>query len=129
MMAEDGQVGLNNVEICTSLDDILSEDLEYPSCPECRINTGYLTELSSQSEKFRCAACGMEFGNPDEVYTSRNLPRPIRDDFAACIIAGEDPEDQAKFRDVPVSEVKYNLRAANTLLCHDWIRGEIKYTG
>jgi hypothetical protein len=65
--------------------------------------------------------CGAEFGDQADISTSRTLPHPVRDDFAACVIAGEDPEDQASFREVPVEEVRSNLETASNLLARDWV--------
>lgn len=113
--------GLNGLE-CPSLPgNLLSEDMEYPVCPECERNPGFLTQFSTNSECFECAVCGAKFGDPDRLLTSRTLPRPVRDDFAACVIVGEDPEDQASFRGVPVDEVRSNLETANDLLAQDWV--------
>lgn len=114
------QVGLDHIDVLSLPNDVLSEDMEYPSCPECDRNPGFLTRLSPQAELFLCAVCDTEFGDASEIYTSRNLPRPIRDDFAACVIGGADPKDQASFRDVSVSEVEANLEEANELLSQDW---------
>lgn len=106
--------------------NILSEDLEYPPCPECENNPGLLTRRCQNSKKFRCLKCGHEFGNVDDITTSRNLPRPIRDDFAACIIGPIEPEDQADIRGVSPEDVVDNLRKADELLPFPWFEEQIR---
>jgi transposase-like protein len=121
------QTGLTNVQVYSTPGDILSEDMEYPECPECDRELGIFTELSRHSDRFRCVGCEAEFGDRDKIHTSRDLPHPIRDDFAACIIAGTDPEKQAGFREVPVAQVKANLKKADTLLCNSWAEEQIEF--
>jgi hypothetical protein len=112
--------GLNHLNTPRLPRDTLSEEMEYPPCPECN-NPGFLTQLSNNTDRFHCAMCTREFGDADKLTTSRNLPRPVRDDFAACIIGGVDPVRQADHRGVLVDEVVSNLREADEKLPHGWV--------
>jgi Zn ribbon nucleic-acid-binding protein len=101
--------------------DVLSGDLEYPPCPDCDKNSGLFTQVSENSDHLHCVKCGAKFGDICEVITTRELPRPIRDDFVACIVAGVSPQDQANIREVNVGQVMENLNRAAELLCRDWV--------
>lgn len=100
----------------------LSRDLEYPPCPSCDENEGLFTQVCENSDQMRCLACGTKFGDIKSVVTTRDLPNPIKDDFVACVVGGEKPEQQASHRDVQTQEVYDNLKRAEELLSFNWVR-------
>lgn len=106
---------------CATSIDVLPDDMEYPPCPSCDKNLGLFTQISENSDRLHCVKCGERFGSKYDITTTRDLPRPVRDDFVACIVGDAEPEDQAEYRGIDVVEVQRNLSRAGELLSRDWV--------
>lgn len=123
----DYQSGFRNLEIaCRLPSNILSEDYEYPPCPNCAENSGIFTRICENSTQFRCLSCSHEFSDRSDIVTSRRLPRPLRDDFAACVIGDASLEDQAAKREVLEEEIRSNLEKCDQLLSVSWFRDHVE---
>lgn len=58
--------------------------------------------------------------------TSRKLPKPLRDDFAARIIGSTGIESQAAYRGVSERQVQENLERCDELLSRQWVREQFE---